>query len=338
MKKTILTITFILMAAGLVFTYMVYLTFCSPNTIRESYLYVHENATVDSLANVMVNDSLIKFGKTFLIAAKREKLEGNIKAGRYRIEERMNNRAIARMFKLGLQQPTNLVLAGNIRTLDRLSGIISKQISADSSDIHSVLINTEVMKRHGLNEYTFPGIFLLNTYEVYWTTTPEDLVARMKREFDRFWNQERISKAEQLGLTPMEVTTLASIVAEESTIPSEHPVIAGVYINRLKRGMLLQADPTVKFALNDPSIRRILFRHLEIDSPYNTYKRPGLPPGPITLPSPAIIDAVLNYTRHNYLYFCANPSLDGSHAFASTLSEHNKNARAYHQAINKLNL
>ncbi len=338
MKKTVLTLTFIIIAAGLISTYLIYLTFCSPNTIGESYIYVYEDATVDSLADVLKNDSLIKLKNTFLYAAKTEKLEGSIKPGRYKLEERMNNRRLARMFKLGLQQPTNITLAGNIRTLDRLSGILSRQIAADSSGILSVLSDTDIMEKHGLNPYTFPGIFLLNTYEVYWTTSPEELVARMKREYDRFWNSERVSKAKEIGLTPMEVTTLASIVAEESNINSEHPVIAGVYINRLKSGMLLQADPTIKFALNDPAIKRILFRHLEIDSPYNTYKNSGLPPGPITLPSPAIIDAVLNYSKHNYLYFCANPSLDGSHAFATNLSDHNRNARAYHKAISELNL
>ena len=184
---------------------------------------------------------------------------------------------------------------------------------------------------------TFMAMFIPNTYEVYWNCSVNDLLQRMKRESDRFW-ASRDAKLARCGLTRNEAITLASIVYEETKRQSEMPVVAGVYINRLRRGMPLQADPTVKFALGDFSLRRILHKHLEVDSPYNTYRVVGLPPGPICMPSIAAIDAVLNYQEHDYLYFCAKEDLSGAHNFARTLAEHNRNARAYAAALNRLKI
>ena len=179
-------------------------------------------------------------------------------------------------------------------------------------------------------------MFIPNTYEVYWTVTPEEFLERMHKEYEKFWNEERTAKAEQTGLTRTEVSTLASIVIEETKYEPEMPVIAGVYMNRLHKDMLLQADPTVKYAVGDESLTRVLNRHLTVDSPYNTYKYKGLPPGPITIPTVAAIDAVLNYQHHNYLYFCAKSSLDGQHAFATSLAGHMENAKRYHKAVSGL--
>ena len=179
-------------------------------------------------------------------------------------------------------------------------------------------------------------MFLPDTFEVYWTITPKELLLRFKKEYDRFWNRERLEKAVNIGLSPIEVSTLASIVSEESNLKEEQPVIAGVYLNRLRKNIPLQADPTIKFILNDPSVKRILNKHLSINSPFNTYKHAGLPPGPIVIPQKSTIDAVLDYKKHNYIYFCAKPTLDGSHNFAETLAEHNKNARAYQRVISRL--
>jgi UPF0755 protein len=178
-------------------------------------------------------------------------------------------------------------------------------------------------------------MFIPNTYEVYWNTPAEKLIERMKREYDVFWNNDRRRKAENIRLTPIEVSILASIVEEETAAPDEYPIVAGLYLNRLYKGMMLQADPTVKFAVGDFSLRRILNRHLEVDSPYNTYMYAGLPPGPIRIPSPKSIDAVLNHTVHNYLYMCAKEDFSGRHNFAVTLKEHNKNAEKYRAELNR---
>ncbi len=328
-------LTAAILMAGLLFKS--WQIFFAVNSIENSgYLYIHEGTTFESLIDSLVNHAVVKNIKSFRIAAKFENPENIIKPGRYKIKTGMNNRQIVRMFKLGLQTPLNLTLSGNIQTMERLAAIISLKISSDSAAVLKFLKSKELIDSLGFNNYTFPGMFIQNTYEIYWTTKPLDIIKRFKKEYDNFWNESRREKAKAIGLTPTEVTSLASIVAMEGNIKSEHPVIAGVYINRIKKGIPLQADPTIKFALNDPSIKRILFKHLEIDSPYNTYKFRGLPPGPIALPSPSVIDSVLNYTRHNYLYFCAKPTLDGSHSFAGTLKEHGVNARAYQKAIKGL--
>ena len=190
------------------------------------------------------------------------------------------------------------------------------------------------MESHGFNRYTYLAMFVPDTYEVYWTVTPLQLLDRLKKEYDAFWNDSRTAKAKAAGLTREQAMTLASIVIEETKYEPEMPTIAGVYINRLRKGMLLQADPTVKYAVNDPSLRRILNKHLEVDSPYNTYKYAGLPPGPITTPTKAAIDAVLNYQHHDYLYFCAHESFNGQHRFATNLAGHMENARRFHAAMN----
>src|SRR3989339_572307 len=301
-----------------------------------SYIFVYQNTDLTKL-NEQLNETgrMINI-RRFSKAAKYYNLEGNIKPGRYKITEGMNNRLLVRTFRLGWQSPHNLVLSGNIRSMDKLASIIAGKTESDSLEVLQTLTDFNLVDSLGLTKESFPAIFLLNTYEIYWTVKPKDLVLRFKKEFDRFWNENRVRKASELELNPLQVTTLASIVAEESNLSTEHPIIAGVYINRLKIGMPLQADPTIKFALNDPTIKRILYKHLEIDSPYNTYKIKGLPPGPITLPSPRIIDSVLEHNKHNYLYFCAKATLDGSHVFASNLTEHNRNARAYQRAISRL--
>lgn len=310
--------------------------FKANTTTGTSFIFVPGNTGIEQLNNILEESGRIQNIKRFTKASRFYNLDGNIKPGRYKITAGMNNRTLVRTLRMGWQSPHNLTLSGNIRTPEKLASIISSKIESDSTSVLEVLKDISLIDSLGFTIESFPSVFLLNTYEIYWTARPKDLVIRFKKEYDKFWNQKRMEQASQLGLTPVQVATLASIVAEESNIAAEHPVIAGVYINRLKTGMPLQADPTIKFALNDPSVKRILFRHLEIDSPYNTYKNRGLPPGPITLPSPAVIDSVLNYQKHKYLYFCAKATLDGSHLFAATLAEHNRNARAYQAAISRL--
>ena len=226
-----------------------------------------------------------------------------------------------------------LRVKSNIRDTKKMAALLSSQLEAETAQMTAAMNDTQIIEAHGFNSATLLAMFIPDTYEVYWTITPLQLLDRLKKEYDAFWNDSRRAKAREAGLTPVQVMTLASIVIEETKYEPEMPAIAGVYINRLNKGMLLQADPTVKYAVNDPSLKRILNRHLLVDSPYNTYRHPGLPPGPITTPTKAAIDAVLNYQKHNYLYFCADASFNGQHRFAATLSEHMANARRFHAAM-----
>jgi UPF0755 protein len=201
-----------------------------------------------------------------------------------------------------------------------------------------VFKNQDIIDSLGFDQYSIVCNFIPNTYEVYWTISPKGLLLKMNKEYKRYWNDERLALAKQLGLSPNEVMTLASIVSEESNQEKEYSLIAGVYLNRVRKGMLLQADPTVKFALQDFSLKRILGKHLEVESPYNTYRKTGLPPGPICIPSVKVIDAVLHTQPHSYIYFCAKEDFSGYHNFAVTLEEHNQNARRYQRALNEHNI
>lgn len=271
--------------------------------------------------------------------AKRINLDEGIEAGRYTFTEGMSVIQVARTLKFGVDNSVRLVI-NNARTPEALASKIAMQIDADSVAIISALRNESIIKDMGFSsaEAMF-SIFLPNTYEVYANITPESLVWRMKRESDKFWASEsRQAKLETLGMTPYEVMTLASIVHEETNVAEEMPRIAGVYFNRLNRRMPLQADPTLKYAAGDPTIRRVLDKHKSVESPYNTYKYIGLPPTPIAMPDMAAIEGVLNYEKHDYLYFCARAEMDGRHNFARTLTEHNRNAKEYHRALDRLKI
>ena len=212
---------------------------------------------------------------------------------------------------------------------------LERQLMLSGDDLLRLLDDSAYCASLGFTPETILTLFIPNTYEVYWNLSAEKLMQRMKREYDAFWTPARLSKAKAVGLTPIEVAVLASIVEEETAAADEYPVVAGLYINRLRRGIPLQADPTVKFAVGDFTLRRILFEHLKVDSPYNTYKHTGLPPGPLRVPSTRSIDAVLNYMKHNYLYMCAKEDFSGRHNFARTLAEHNRNARRYQAELNR---
>lgn len=233
----------------------------------------------------------------------------------------------------GMQTPVRLTI-NNARTVEQLAGKIGRQIMADSLDICKAVKDSAVCAKYGYTPQTMIAMFIPNTYEVYWNVTIEQLLDRMQKEYSKFWNEERKNKAKEIGLSPVEVAVLASIVEEETAVNDEKPDVAGLYMNRLKRGMLLQADPTVKFAVGDFTLRRILHKHLEVDSPYNTYRYEGLPPGPIRMASINGLNSVLNYKKHKYIYMCAKEDFSGRHNFATTLSEHNANARRYQRALN----
>lgn len=256
------------------------------------------------------------------------------KAGRYRLEGGINNNTLINMLRSGWQAPIKLTF-NNARKPEDLAGKLAKNIQPDSAVILNALHNPDLHKKYGFDSERFRTMFIPNTYEVYWNTSAENLVDRMAKEYKTFWSDERKSKAKALGLSQSEITILASIVNAETQKIDEASRVAGVYLNRLRINMALQADPTLVFALNDFSIRRVLDKHKQIESPYNTYKYTGLPPGPINYPSGAYIDAVLNAETHKYLYFCAKEDFSGYHSFAKTLSQHEANARRYRRALNQ---
>ncbi len=269
--------------------------------------------------------------------ARSRDLDSSVRPGRYRLNEGMSYSSLINMLKSGRQTPVRVTF-NNLRSLDRLAGVLARRLEPDSQAFMRTFENDSLVRSLGFTSTTLLGMFLPNTYEFYWTATPEEFMRRMKREYDRFWTKERESKLARSGLSRQEAVTLASIVYEETKKTDEMPRVAGVYINRLRRGMPLQADPTVKYAVGDFTLKRVLLRHLEVDSPYNTYKYPGLPPGPICMPSVAALDAVLDFEEHDYLYFCAKEDLSGTHNFARTLAEHNRNAQAYARALNRLGI
>lgn len=314
------------------------LFFSQPFQISETgYIYIDRDDNIDSVYNQIIKVGNPKSMKGFKIIAEQKGYDKNIKTGRYAIKPTDNMRYLHRRLSLGYQTPVNLTI-GSVRTMDRIARNASRQLMIDSTEIIGLLNDTAYLNTIGYTQQTIPALFIPNTYEVYWNISAEDFMKRMIKEHKVFWNEERIKKAKSIGLTPEEVATLASIVEEETTVNAEKPVVAGLYINRLKRGMLLQADPTIKFSLQDFGLKRILFKHLEVNSPYNTYKHTGLPPGPIRIPSIQGLESVLNHARHNYLYMCAKEDFSGTHNFAVTSAQHAANARRYQQALNRRNI
>ena len=256
------------------------------------------------------------------------------RTGRYRVQPDMTCLQFFRLLRNGTQEPMNLVIPTS-RTMDRLASTLSQSLMVDSAEIASALMDSSYCGTHGYTTATIPALFIPNTYEVYWDISVDKLVERMEQENNRFWTAERKAKAEACGLTHEEVATLASIVDEETANDGEKPIIAGLYLNRLRLGMKLQADPTVKYAVGDFTLRRILGKHLLVEHPYNTYRNYGLPPGPIRIASIVGLDAVLNHAEHPYLYMCAKEDFSGTHNYAKTLAEHYANARRYIRALNE---
>ena len=328
----------ILLVFALAYGYWLYRMVMSPNVQtlvgKEEAIYIPTGSDYNQVMTILDEANVIINKKSFQWVAQKKKYPNNIRPGRYVVSNGMSNNELINMLRGGLQSPTNVTF-NNIRDVDMLAGRISAQIEADSASISELLHNQEYINQLGFNDYTIPALFLPNTYEFYWTTDAEGFVARMFQEYNKFWTDERKQQAAAKDLTPVQVSTLASIVNKETNMTMEMPRIAGVYINRLKNNWLLQADPTLIFAWNDYTIKRVLDRHKQIESPYNTYKYIGLPPGPICIPSVEAIKAVLDAEDHHYFYFCARDDFSGYHSFAKTLSEHNYNAAKYQQALNQ---
>ncbi len=301
---------------------------------QDGFLYIPTGGTYAGLLDSLATRDFLKNTNAFDRAARQKGLPEGLRAGRYEMKEGMTLRSLLGMLKGGLQKPLNVTF-NNIRTMDRLAGVVARYLEPDSLALLAVLTDDSVATHYGFSGKTFIGMFIPNTYQFFWNTSPTGFLDRMKKEYDAFWTDDRQAKCKSLNLSREEVVTLASIVAEETRMSDEMPRVAGVYLNRLRIGMLLQADPTVKYATGDFTLRRILFRHLEIDSPYNTYKNQGLPPGPICIPSIKAVDAVLNAEKHDYIFFCAKEDFSGYHNFAATLAQHNANARRWSEALNQ---
>lgn len=320
------------------FSYTYYKGFFKGNvTSNEEYLYIHTGWTFEDVARTIADLEVVSDTSTFRWAAEKMNYPARVKAGKYRLEAGMNNRTLINKLGGGFQEPVRLRF-DNIRLKEDFAGLLSRQLEPDSVAFINMLNEQTLIDSLGFTAQNFFGMFIPNTYEFYWNTSVERFTERMHNEYKRFWTDERREKASSLNMSPQEVSTLAAIVKGEALHVDEMPAIAGLYINRLRKGMLLQADPTVIFANNDFTIRRVLFRHLRKDSPYNTYIYAGLPPGPIMMPSISSIDAVLNYQKHSYLYMCAKDDFSGYHNFAVTLAEHNVNARKFQQALNERNI
>lgn len=319
------------------FSYYAYQIVYTPNVDTKEhdvYVLIPTGATYEQAMDSLEASGVIIDKLSLRFMAKLMDYDKLVKPGRYKLTHGMGNRQLIGTLRLGQQAPLNLTFA-NVRLRSQLAAKLATEIEASEQELDSLLNDEQYLQTLGFDTTTIVSMFIPNTYEVYWTTSAPELMQRMKTEYDRFWTEERKTKAAALGLTQQQVSTLASIVQAETLKSDEKPRVAGVYLNRLKRGMLLQADPTVVFAVRDFSIRRVLNKHLVHDSPYNTYKYKGLPPGPINVPVISSIDAVLNPESHQYIYFCAREDFSGYHAFATNESEHQANARRFHRALNE---
>ncbi len=305
-----------------------------PNVTNSSVIYIPTGSDYQQVINILKDKDLIRNIRSFNWVAKRKMYPSLVRPGAYKIEKGWNNSTLIDRLRSGVQTPVKVTF-NNIRFREDLAGRLSRYLEADSVSFLNLLNNDSLANHYGFTHENFICLFLPNTYEFYWTVSPIKFIERMKKEYDIFWNESRRSKAEVLGLSPQQVITLASIIQDETNKNDEKPRMAGVYLNRLRRGWLLQADPTIKFAMHNYSVKRILKDDLNIDSPYNTYKYAGLPPGPINFPDISSIDAVLNAEKNDYLYFCAKADFSGYHNFARTLNEHNINVAKYQHALNK---
>jgi len=305
-----------------------------PDEKAEYTLFIPTGTNLEQLKDILFEEKLITDMGGFNWLARKKNLEAHVHPGRYVLTQGMDRNDLINKIRSGSQDPVQVVFI-HLRTLPELASLISRQIEADSNTLMHVFTNDTLLASRGWNTRDLPALFIPNTYEFYWNTSAVEFVDRMMVEYHRFWNEDRLEQARSLGLQPIEVATLASIIDEETNKVEELPKMASVYLNRMKKGYRLQACPTIKYAKNDFTMQRILTEDLSIQHPYNTYLHYGLPPGPITIPSIAAMEAVLNPDMNEYLYFSAKEDFSGYHYFSKTLVEHNRNARKYQQALNQ---
>lgn len=325
------------MALGgtLLFYYLKY--FGANVTDNEEYLYIHTGEDFNSVYKTIRDKEIVKDSTNFLWAAQNMKYPGRVKPGRYRLKAGMSNRALINMLASGSQEPVEFAFH-NIRLKEQFAAFAAKKLEPDSASIIRLLDSIDFVKQYGFTPDNVYVAFMPDSYEIYWNTTPEKFFKKMYTHYENFWTKDRREKAAQLNLTPIQVSILASIVDAEALKDDEMPTIAGLYLNRLKKGMKLESDPTVIFALKDFTIQRVLNRYLSVPSPYNTYANTGLPPGPIMMPSVNAVKAVLNYKPSNYIYMCAKEDFSGYHNFADNVADHNKNAAKFRKALDERNI
>ncbi len=323
-----------------IFSYYIYNSIFSSNTsfkAKEEIVYIPTEAGFQTVLDSL--RPLVKDLESFSLIAQKKGYTNNVRPGRYILKKGMNNNELVNALRIG-NKPVHVVF-NNQERLEDLAGRVAAQIEADSTALLQSFKDSTFLNQNKFRENTVLGMYIPNKYEFYWNTSAEEFRERMKKEYNRFWNDERLKKAEEIGLAPTEVITLASIVQKETAKVEERPKVAGVYMNRYKNGWKLDADPTIIYAIKqktgkyDTIIKRVLYKDLELDSPYNTYKYAQLPPGPISMPDISSIDAVLNYQLHDYFYFVANVENFGYHKFAKTLAQHNRNKQEYIRWINR---
>ena len=336
-KKLILLITGLLLIIGAVFAYNTYNKIYAPNTVKEGFIHIKTNSSLKDLENKI--RPFLKRAKPFIWVANRKNYNTKIRAGKFKIPKGISNNDLINLLRSGKQTPVKLVF-NNQHTLEDLAGRIATQIEADSISILNAIKDKQFLSKNNFTEKSVLGMFVPNSYEFYWNSTGEDFRNKMLIEYNRFWTDKRIKRARTLKLTRTQVIALASIVQKETAKISERPTVAGLYLNRIKRRIPLQADPTIIYALKEKHgkdfvVKRVLLKDLKIKSPYNTYQNRGVPPTLIAMPDISSIDAVLFAQKHNYIYMCASVDKIGYHAFASTLRKHNINAAKYHRWMNQ---
>jgi UPF0755 protein len=338
LRKFIIALVIILVIALGITGLNYYSKYFSPNvTDNKEYLYIRTGATFKDVYDTIQKDGMVKDTGSFYWAAQNMNYADRVKAGRYRLREGMSNRRLINMLASGAQDPVSFSFH-DLRTKELFAGYVSKKLEPDSLQMLHMLDSDAFVKQYGFDTDNVYTMFLPNTYQLYWNTTPEHFFKRMHASYEKFWNGDRRAQALADNMTPIQVTILASIVDAEALHDDEMPTIAGLYINRLNKGMKLESDPTIIFALHDFTIHRVLSKDLQVNSPYNTYMHTGLPPGPVMMPSTAAIDAVLNYRKSDYLYMCAKEDFSGYHNFATNMADHLANAHKYQEALNQRNI
>ncbi len=335
--KLKLVIFLVLSVLLISFTYYAYQICYTPNILvgkENTVIVIPEGADFKKVQEILHEGNYVQDLISFSFLAKLMDYDKGVKDGRYTLKANMTNIEAIRYLRLGLQEPVKVTF-NNVRLISDLSEKITKNLEMTPEQFEAALVDFAMTNKYGFNKDNVMCMFIPNTYEAYYNSSPKQLIEKMHNEYEKFWNTERQDKAALLKLTPIEVSILASIVQAENTRGDEARTIAGLYINRLKQGVPLQADPTLVYASGDFSLKRVLNVHKESNSPYNTYKYAGLTPGPINLPEINAIDGVLNYEKHDYLYMCAKEDFSGRHNFASTLAEHNKNAERYRTALTR---
>ncbi len=338
-RKFLIALLSLALLVGLTFGYFAYEGVYSSNVSlggeKESYFYIHTGADVQDVIDSLYHKGYILNRNTFEWVLKQKNYTNHVKAGRYPIKTGMSNNDLINMLRSGDQEPVKLTI-NNIRTPEELASLVGKKLECNGDELYAKMMSQDIAEEYGYDLESFRTMFLPNTYEFYWNTSADEFIDAMARASNEFWSGDRLERASRAGLSKEEVIVLASIVeSEQNQKYEEQPKIAGVYINRLEEGMTLGCDPTIIWAHQDFTIQRVTAEMLQIESPYNTYKYTGLPPGPIRYPSTRTVEAVLNFEEHDYLFFCAREDFSGYHNFAKSFEQHQVYARRYQNELTK---